>query len=189
MNSGGRTTTAEALVAMLSLGAMSGYELRGIIEESIGNFWSESFGQIYPTLKQLQANGLVCASAGARPGSKVYSLTDLGRQSFREWLGVPPQPQVMRNELLLKLFFGNHAENASVREQIEQERRSLELDLARYELIEARIKLEHGDHPGLPYWLMTVNYGKAEATALIGWCDETLAQLEMLAAKAGEAVR
>ena len=50
-----RTTTAEALLGMLSLGPMSGYEIRQPIEESIGNFWRESFGQIYPTLKRLVA--------------------------------------------------------------------------------------------------------------------------------------
>jgi DNA-binding PadR family transcriptional regulator len=174
---------------MLSLGAMSGYELRRVIDESIGNFWSESFGQIYPTLKQLQAKGLVSASEGARLGSKVYSLTELGHFRFREWLGLPAQPQVVRNELLLKLFFGNHADSETVCQQVTQERHRFEADLAHYAGIEARLKADYGGHPGMPYWLMTVNYGKAEAVALIGWCDETLKQIKTLAAKPAEAVR
>jgi PadR family transcriptional regulator AphA len=189
MESPGKTTSADALLAMLSLSAMSGYELRRAIEESIGNFWSESFGQIYPTLKMLSAKGFVTASEGDKPGSKVYALTERGRERVREWLKIPAQPQVMRNELLLKLFFGNEAESAGVRELIEREKRRLELHLARYALIEARLHMELSEHPGLPYWLMTLSYGRTEAAALIGWCDETLQQLEELAATAAEAKR
>ncbi len=74
-----RTTTAEALLGMLSLGAMSGYEIRRTIEGSIGNFWRESYGQIYPTLKRLVGEGLaevkVERAAGLKDGSsgKVVS--------------------------------------------------------------------------------------------------------------------
>ena len=37
----------------------SGYEIRKTIQQSVGFFWSESFGQIYPTLKRLNAEKLI----------------------------------------------------------------------------------------------------------------------------------
>ena len=98
------TTTAEALLGMLSLCPMSGYELRKLIGESIGNFWAESYGQIYPTLKRLEKAELVRSAEGERAGSKVYSLTEAGSARLREWLGVAPKRQVPRSDLLLKLF-------------------------------------------------------------------------------------
>src|SRR6267378_1332508 len=43
--------TPNALLGLLSLGSMSGYDIRQLISQSIGHFWSESYGQIYPGLK------------------------------------------------------------------------------------------------------------------------------------------
>jgi DNA-binding PadR family transcriptional regulator len=179
-----KTTTAEALLGMLSLRPMSGYELRQTIEGSIGNFWSESYGQIYPTLKKLQMEGLVSVAEGDRAGSKVYSLTHAGRARLLEWLTVMPRPQVERNELLLKLFFGNLQPVEQVREQIAERRRVEVADLVRYEAIEHGISRDHARNPALPFWLMTVRYGKAQTKALIGWCDETLALLQEMAERA-----
>ena len=56
MARGNRTT--HAILGFLTWGPMSGYEIRKRVEESIGNFWSVSFGQIYPELRRLEAEGL-----------------------------------------------------------------------------------------------------------------------------------
>ncbi|MGH9601902.1 MAG: PadR family transcriptional regulator, partial [Terriglobales bacterium] len=46
-------TTRFALLGLLSLGPQSGYDLKKRMEQSIAHFWSESYGQIYPTLRRL----------------------------------------------------------------------------------------------------------------------------------------
>ena len=173
-----KTTSAEALLGLLSLGPMSGYELRQVIGDSIGNFWSESFGQIYPTLKRLEAEGLVTGKEGDRAGSTRYELTDLGLERMGEWLAVSPRPSVPRNERLLKLFFGDLAPLPTVIRQIEEQRERAVADLARYEAIAAEIVTHNQGKPGLPFWLMTVRYGIAGARAEIGWCEETLRELK-----------
>jgi PadR family transcriptional regulator, regulatory protein AphA len=48
-----------AILGMLSLRPMSGYDTRKTVQESIRFFWSESYGQIYPALKRLEAQKLV----------------------------------------------------------------------------------------------------------------------------------
>ncbi len=60
--------TPNALLGLLSLEPMSGYDIRQMISRSIGYFWSESYGQIYPGLKRLAAEGLVVKEDGARKG-------------------------------------------------------------------------------------------------------------------------
>lgn len=175
-----RTSTVETLLGMLSLKPMSGYELRGLISESIGNFWSESFGQIYPALKRMVAEGLVeveDAPSGGRE-RKVYSLTAAGRQRLEEWLGMPARDQVARNELLLKLFFGSGMKPEQVRALLVRKREELDADLKRYETIERELPRQHAGNPGLKFWLMTVRYGLAEARALQAWCDESLKSME-----------
>jgi PadR family transcriptional regulator, regulatory protein AphA len=177
---GARSTTAEALLGLLSVAPMSGYEVRQMIAESIGNFWTESYGQIYPGLKKLVSDGLAEVKeerAEGRPAKKVYSLTERGQERLREWLGMPVERQVPRNELLLKMFFGDKAEYGVLRAQVEARRAVLAANLARYWAIEKRI---HGfeDVPGKKFWLMTVRYGIAETQALIAWCDGCLKEME-----------
>ena len=171
-----RATTTESLLGLLTLGPLSGYQIRQLIEESIGNFWTESFGQIYPTLKRMAADGLVTVeeSQDGKRVKKTYSLTGLGERHLREWLAMPVSVQVPRNELLLKLFFGDRAELEDVRRLVETRRELLADRLGRLRAIEQQISSVHAGHPGLPYWLMTVRYGVAETTALLGWCDECL---------------
>ena len=178
MSSDVKTTTANALLGMLSLGDRSGYELKQMIGESIGNFWNESFGQIYPTLKRLETDGLVSAEEGERAGSKVYSLTESGRGRLAEWLEVMPRPQVPRNELLLKLFFGNLMPPERLTEQVGEWRRSLVAELTLYRARAEELPKRREGHPGLPFWLMTLRHGELRTKALIAWCDETLEQLE-----------
>ena len=54
-----RSTSRYALLGMLSIRPMSGYDIKKLIEASISNFWTESYGQIYPILKTLVAEKLV----------------------------------------------------------------------------------------------------------------------------------
>ena len=98
-----------AVLGMLSLRPMSGYDLKKYIELGTSNFWSESYGQIYPMLKQLAEEGLTSSHVEkreGRPERHVYTLTDKGWDALRHWLTEPVESQLARNELLLKLFFG-----------------------------------------------------------------------------------
>ena len=40
------SATGKALLGLLSIAPMSGYDIRQLIPWSIGQFWSESYGQI-----------------------------------------------------------------------------------------------------------------------------------------------
>jgi len=165
---------------------MSGYQMRQMMEHSTANFWSESFGQIYPALKGMLADGLielVDGSADAKGASsarerKVYRITDAGLHRLRDWLQVPARPQVNRDELLLKVFFGDRAGPGVIAEQVHRSRNRFEADLARYQATQERIETLYPHHPAMPYWRMTVRYGIAEARMVMAWCDETLEELQ-----------
>ncbi len=48
-----RNRTAYVILGMLSIEPnKSGYDLHKAIEQTFGSFWGESYGQIYPALKQ-----------------------------------------------------------------------------------------------------------------------------------------
>ena len=175
--------TEQAILGFLTWGPMSGYDIKKAIEASIGNFWSESFGQIYPVLKRLAAGGLTTTdeirSDGGRP-SQIYRLTEQGRAALSEWLQQPPVPEPPRNELLLKLFFGRtNPPNTNIR-HVERYRAQAIERLESYDAIERDLRQQHRNQPDLPYWLMTLSYGKHVERALIAWCEDALTELSGL---------
>ncbi len=89
-----------ALLGLLSLKPMSGYELKKTIEQSTHHFWHEDFPQIYPMLKQLESEGLTVSRnehQEGRPERHIYTLTEHGWETLRQWLSLPPVLQVERN--------------------------------------------------------------------------------------------
>ena len=173
-----------AILGMLSIRPMSGYDIKKAIEGSVNYFWTESYGQIYPMLKHLVGQRLVTKTIKkqtGKPDRHVYALTGRGRRELRTWLIGQVTPTVERNELLLKLFFGEESSIPINVEHVEQYRR---MQAARHEeckAIESRIKSKSVPSPDAPYWLMTVRHGIKVAQARLDWCDETLARLKKMA--------
>ncbi|HEX4577594.1 MAG TPA: PadR family transcriptional regulator [Edaphobacter sp.] len=175
--------TPNALLGLLSMGPMSGYDIRQLISRSIGHFWSESYGQIYPGLKRLAAAGLIAKKTERKKGSPdrhVYSLTADGRQQLRSWLKLPVAEEVPRSELLLKLFFGAHVSPNVSRDHVQTylERHLQELQM--YGAIAKKLRKEEANDPQLPFWLMTLNMGRHRSAAMVKWCKETLAELDRM---------
>ena len=174
--------TGQAILGFLTWRPMTGYDIRKAMAASTGNFWSESFGQIYPALKRLVAAGDIepraAPAANSRAG-RAYRLTPRGRDTLRAWLEQPAAArEPPRNELLLKLFFGRHNDPAVNARHVARHREQALARLENYAAIERDLRRRHDGHPDLPYWLMTVSYGRRVERALIGWCDDTLAALD-----------
>jgi DNA-binding PadR family transcriptional regulator len=64
------------------------YQIMQELAERTDGMWRPSPGAIYPTLQQLEDEGLVVADE--REGKKVYSLTSEGRGLIEEEEGGPP---------------------------------------------------------------------------------------------------
>jgi PadR family transcriptional regulator, regulatory protein AphA len=166
---------------MLSLRPMSGYDIRKAVQASVRHFWSESYGQIYPSLKRLEVAKLVERVRGAqtgRPGRLVYQITASGRAEFRKWLAVAPTVSPVRNEFLLKLFFGRMVGRDECLEHVKQFSRRQEELMKGYRQVEKRLRAEHADDPNLPFWLMSLSYGIHQARGLLNWSVEALAEIE-----------
>jgi PadR family transcriptional regulator AphA len=179
------SSSMEVLLGLLTIQPMSGYELGQTIRESVGHFWNESYGQIYPNLKKLASGGFVTSKSErqkGKPDRQIYSITQKGRERVATWLAVPPQPEIPRNELLLKLFFGGQA---PLEISIEHVKRMMESESAVLRVIgsiEKEIR-KNGQYSDVPYWMMAVRFGQLELEAHQRWAQETLAELNKLAKK------
>jgi len=180
--------TSYALLGLLSVAPdLSGYDMRKGVQNSIGYFWGESYGQIYPALKRLSAEGLIAPSkSGSTSKSptngrerQTYILTDRGRAALRQWLALPFHNDPPRNEFLLKLFFSREAgpavAAAHVRDVNERNRRMLDV----VKQIEASVPAEQEANPHLPYWMLTLSLGKALTSAALEWGEKALAALSV----------
>jgi PadR family transcriptional regulator, regulatory protein AphA len=96
---------------------------------------------------------------------------------------VPPQPEFPRNELLLKLFFGEQVPPQILIgyvKRMAEERRALLKLLERVE----REEIDKNQHyPGAPYWRIAAHYGQMDMRAHLRWANETLAGLNKIARK------
>ncbi len=179
------SSSQEVLLGLLTVEPMSGYDLGQSIRASIGFFWNESYGQIYPNLKKLAAAGLVTAKTEkqkGKPDRQVYSITRGGRQHLERWLAVEPQPEIPRNELLLKLFFGVQAGPETVIGYVERMAKRERAYLEKFRQIERELIAQMPRYPDAPYWRMTARFGQLELEAHLRWTDETLVALRKMEA-------
>lgn len=108
----------------------------------------------------------------------LYTITDEGRQVLGEWLAQPAEPRVVRNEMLLKMFFGRHIERDVLRQQLQ-----IEVQRARGALQGAAgamawLQETEADAPDLGYWLLTLDLGRRSAQARAEWAEASLRKLE-----------
>lgn len=79
-----------AVLLLLAEEPMHGYQLMQTIAERTGDRWRPSPGAVYPTLSQLEDEGLV--SSTPEGGRKLVSLTEAGRSHVEENSASWPDP-------------------------------------------------------------------------------------------------
>ncbi|MBO4616457.1 MAG: PadR family transcriptional regulator [Lachnospiraceae bacterium] len=161
------------VLGLLSHEPLTGYDIKKEIDGAISFFWKGSFGNIYPTLKELEAQGLVARSAGKAEGSGrekiAYSITDSGREALKEWLNDERVSNELRYETLLKLFFGGNAGRDITLKNIEAFERKIAADLKLLKFYKGNLEkvLDDEDHV---YFYLTVSFGVETYEAYLKWC-------------------
>jgi DNA-binding PadR family transcriptional regulator len=105
------TTSSHAILGLLSIAPMSGYDLFQAVERSVGRFWPISRSQVYAELARLEPLGLVQGTDVPQerlPDKRVFQLTMAGEEALDAWLGHGEleHPQ-FRISFLLKILFGH----------------------------------------------------------------------------------
>jgi DNA-binding PadR family transcriptional regulator len=72
-----------ATLILLAEEPRNGYQLMQTIEERSGGRWRPSPGSVYPTLAQLEDEGLIRGIE--RDGTKLFELTDAGREQAEQF--------------------------------------------------------------------------------------------------------
>ncbi|UJW31220.1 PadR family transcriptional regulator [Saccharothrix sp. AJ9571] len=169
--------THMAVLGALTIEPMTGYALRQAIRDVLGHFWSESFGQIYPALAELERQGFV-----ARDGTgTTFVITDEGTRHLRDLLTQPIQATPPRNGLLLRLFLGRTLGIEACRALLTTAKADARQRLQDFDDLAEEMAAEPEHAANTPFWQLTVSAGRHSAHAALAWADESLAALDTLA--------
>jgi len=153
-------------------GQCTSYDMKVMVSNSIGYFWTFPHSQLYAEPARLAELGLLSEEqeAGGRK-RRLYRLTDAGREALRAWLAEPTdEPTEIRDLAVLKLFFGQQAEPEQLRALAEHAADAHRRRLAEYEAIAEIPDIEKHERAtlemGLEYERSAIGYWENVAKEL-----------------------
>ncbi len=119
------SATARVILGLLKWEPRTGYDVKRVTDYSTRFFWGASYGQIYPELRSLERAGLVVArdEPRGRRARYVYELTPDGERALMGWLLGTEDAFEVRDEGLLRLFFGEFLSRDELLELVRRRRR------------------------------------------------------------------
>jgi DNA-binding PadR family transcriptional regulator len=111
-----------ALLAILAVEPLTGYDLTKHFDRSAANVWHAPHSQIYPELRKLESAGLVTAESVARGDhgvKRTYSITKAGLDVLVEWVEEATPPAPVRDDFHLKATYLEYGSFANARRQFE----------------------------------------------------------------------
>jgi DNA-binding PadR family transcriptional regulator len=169
-----------AIMTALIEDELSGYDLAGSFDKSLGFFWHASHQQIYRELRKLSELAWVSSRSDkqkGRPDRILYALTDSGREALDEWVLSRDRMRLQetKDELYIKLY--NLSENNIdyLRTRLAERREAMMQRLYLYE----RIRRRHYANPAeLPLrrkgvYLALIG-GISGGRQYLAWVDEAL---------------
>ncbi|SKB71833.1 transcriptional regulator, PadR family [Arthrobacter sp. 31Cvi3.1E] len=111
-----------ALLALLTVEPMTGYDLSKRFESSVAFVWHAPDSQIYPELRRMEKDGLLSGEEvpwGSRGKKTQYRISAEGVAVFRAWMNTPLEYSRERDPAHLKAAYLEWAEPASARAHME----------------------------------------------------------------------
>lgn len=168
-----------ALLGLLVRAPMHGYELKSSFEAELGSLWTLNYGQLYPALEKLEADGLVAKERVVqddRPDKKVYSITPAGRAELERWLGEPgAPPKLTRDEFYFKLMAARRLPAGELMSMIQRQRQACLQALGEWTRAKAAL------HPGRePVAVLLAESAMRRLEADVKWLEQVESMAPLL---------
>jgi DNA-binding PadR family transcriptional regulator len=159
-----------AVLGLLALKPASGYDIKRTIDRSIFFIWNVTGPQIYNTLRALRDDGLITSEDVAqkgKPDKQLHRITAAGSRALQDLANAPVRASVTRDEVLLRIFFGNFADEAVVMRELEAYLARIRVERATMEATEARVEAHPGPrHEARRFQLLSLRLKVAQYRAL-----------------------
>jgi DNA-binding PadR family transcriptional regulator len=191
-----------ALLGFLSVCPATGYELKGVFENSVQHFWNADLSQIYRSLDEIKSEELATVRVepqAGKPPRHIYYISEKGQEELLRWLREPIKDMpTIRNPLLVKVFFGALVGKEAIMAHLRAYQESIHRRLGAYGKLsdegfiklaqemrgrgeladsgyfEPKLSKEH-----LLYAKATLKLGMKIAKATDEWCSEIIEELEV----------
>lgn len=177
----------ECILLGLLCHARSGYDLKAEFDGGVRHFWQANLAQIYPTLKRLEARGLLRSTTrpSARgPDRRVYRTTARGRTALVEWLSGEPDVGDVRLTFLAQVFFlGALNDRRAAMRFMHRLREQLDARLKQLRTIETSWRAADPKYPDELddndfFAQFTLDLGLRTAESRLKWCDDCIKRIE-----------
>lgn len=166
-------TSYLVLGLIAGMGTLTPYELKQMVNTSLGYFWSFPHSQLYSEPDRLAGLGLleVDQEDGGRR-RKRYTITEAGHTALKSWLAEPETGWCeVRDPGLLQLFFGALAGDGDMARLAQARTEFYQQELARYEALAKDID----GAEGMYYPHATLQMGLAFVRASLAFWSELAA--------------
>jgi len=164
-----------AVLGLIALRPRSGYDIKTAVDRTIRHFWAASYGQIYPELKRLEAEGWIEGDDRPNGGRsrRVYRITPAGTEALCGWLLGRETRIEMRDESLLRLFFSDTQPYEQGLGLLAGRREGYRQMLAYLESLD-----DGSGQPDPPFVDLVYRWGLDYCRWGIDWCDEQERRLQ-----------
>ncbi len=172
---------AHAILATLSNGCSSGYDLSKQFAGSVGFFWYATQQQIYRELTKLEEQGYLDAEIihqSGRPDKRLLSITPAGAEYLRKWIAQPGTMSHIKDELLVKIFAGHLVDKQIILGELTHHRQLHQATLDTYLEIERNFFADPAtfDRAELLRYL-TLKNGIEFEYGWLRWCEQAISIL------------
>lgn len=170
----------DAILACLTEGPMTGYELAKTFDSSMGFFWKADHQQIYRELSRLRERGYIQGREvvqSGKPNKLVYTLTTEGRAALRHWAARPSNPASIKDDLLVRFYALDSIDIEPLRADLMAR---MEHHRDRYERYERILKKRFPHNTASPAdlgKLLTLRLGLRHERMVAEWCEEAIEAL------------
>lgn len=173
-----------AILGFLQTTPLSGYDLKKMFDRSIKHFWPADQSQIYRTLARLTNDEMVIAETviqDNRPNSKVYHITEKGKEEFSRWLGSPLSQVEPRVSWLIQVFFAGGLSDEEITHLLEQLASQIRSSLEDYNHLSGTENLnpvQQVSGRDLFFQKLTLDYGIMINQSVLGWLEKIIDRIK-----------
>lgn len=176
------TTTAKALLGLLSIRSWTAYELTQQMRRALRWAWPRSEANLYAEIKGLAPQNLANAveeDLGGRSRTR-YEITDTGRAAVASWLGEhPPAPPQVQFEAVLRVFLADQGTLDQLRQTIDDTREEM---IRTMEMAIPMLEDYSSEQPPFPdrshLNVLFMHFFAGFFDQVTKWCDDVTAEIE-----------
>lgn len=173
-----------AMLGFLQFTPLSGYDMKKIFDASVKHFWSADQSQIYRTLARLTSDELIWSETiiqDSRPNSKVYHITEKGKDEFNKWLTSPITAVEPRISWLIQVFFGGGLSDEEFIHLMEELASKIRCSMKWFEgevYKDELIPDNKESKRDLFFHKLTLDYGMTVNMTMINWIEKTIERVK-----------